>query len=632
MQEHVRAALLIWDDTSQNILERVASNPYGTEVEAIRDSDVLASPGTCLGAGKHILLAVDSSILSQMLDLARTHGCSVGFLPATSDKKLLKRLELTADFDSNLEIALRANPTPISLLMVNGNVVFSDMIVGSISMISNARRSKHQNHLSRIIWGIRQFFTIRLQRVEIETARGKRIVTAMGGLAVINHKPGIVLTRLGNIGFSQRENQVTLIIVSPFSVYEYIKTALFILFPMAKKNLPKSLGFVKSDVIRIKPFMSNWGRQEYGQKLRAPFECRMVQDALRINAPDSYWEANEIIRSVNEKVKTENLPDERETLKYQNEGIPLFPYASENRFKNLFMELRKDAIADSIYITLMMLSTLLATIGLFANSSAVVIGAMLLAPLMAPIVSFSMGLLRGDEHLFYASLKKIGVGVLMALVASSFVTYILPDTTLTTQIEARINPTLLDLFVAILSGIAAAYSKSFREVIQSLAGVAIAVALVPPLATAGIGIGRGEWVIFVQAFLLFCTNFVGITLSATLTFYVLGYSSVFKSKRSFLAITVVMLAISFPLYHSYKQIMQSHNIAKALSKERFLVNGKYIIVRDTVVSNEGNVLRLNLKLVSRTTLERGDLNALKNKMQRRFGKKLDIHAQIDYIL
>lgn len=122
--------------------------------------------------------------------------------------------------------------------------------------------------------------------------------------------------------------------------------------------------------------------------------------------------------------------------------------------------------------------------------------------------------------------------------------------------EGRLSPTLLDLAVAIISGIAGAYSKSHKEIMQSLAGVAVAVALVPPLSVAGIGIGRGDIEFFLQAFLLFSTNLIGITLAAAITFRVLGYSPLVYAKRGMSIVILLSVIISVPLYISYYQIVE----------------------------------------------------------------------------
>ena len=131
---------------------------------------------------------------------------------------------------------------------------------------------------------------------------------------------------------------------------------------------------------------------------------------------------------------------------------------------------------------------------------------MVLAPLMAPIIALSMGLLRYERRLVRQSLWKIGAGIFLALLTSILLTLLSPYQPFTGEMQGRLNPTVLDLIVAIAAGIAGAYTKSFKEILQSLAGVAIAVALVPPLAVAGVGLGRFDPSFFGHAFLLFLTT------------------------------------------------------------------------------------------------------------------------------
>jgi uncharacterized membrane protein len=230
------------------------------------------------------------------------------------------------------------------------------------------------------------------------------------------------------------------------------------------------------------------------------------------------------------------------------------------------------------------------------------------------------------------SLIKISVGVALALFASSMMAYLLPYSEITPEMKMRINPTLLDLGVAILSGIIAAYSKSFKEIIQNLAGVAIAVALVPPLAVAGIGLGYGEFALFGGAFLLFFTNLVGIIIAAVMTFNVLGFSNVVKSKKSVIFIFALLLTVSYPLYISYDQMLQKYKIASTLKQQRFIVNNKYIIVKGVDVSFYGDMKVFNMDIVVREALNRDDLEKLKADIERLFGDKLFIKTEVEYIL
>jgi uncharacterized hydrophobic protein (TIGR00271 family) len=231
--------------------------------------------------------------------------------------------------------------------------------------------------------------------------------------------------------------------------------------------------------------------------------------------------------------------------------------------------LREEGKLNFVFITLLVLSTMIATFGLFINSSSVVIGAMLLAPLMQPIVSLSMGVLRQDETLEINGAKSILWGVLVVLFTAAVISAFTPMESLTTEMSGRLSPTILDLFVAIVSGVAAAYVKSNEKILSSLAGVAIAVALVPPIAVAGIGIGWGDWHMFLTAFLLFTTNLVGIVLAAAFTFMLLGFSPFRVAKRGILIWLFIVSLVAIPLYSSFKQMREDIEIQKILSNLSF---------------------------------------------------------------
>ena len=298
----------------------------------------------------------------------------------------------------------------------------------------------------------------------------------------------------------------------------------------------------------------------------------------------------------------------------------------------MYTALREDSNTPSLYVVLMVLSTLLATLGLFLSSASVVIGAMLLAPLMAPIGSLSMGLVRQDDKLTIRSIRKILVGVIIALLAAATLSLMIAHKPVTAEMEARLNPSLLDLGVAILAGVAAALAKSYKEILQSLAGVAIAVALVPPLAVAGIGLGRADFVFFSQAFLLFLTNLVGIAVAAALTFRILGYSPVVQNKRGLAVITVLLALVSVPLYFSYQAIVKKQIVERSWKKERFLVHGKYLIVQKANLIKQKKQIVLYVDVLAREPLTRDDLAVFKERIQTNFEETTIVRAKVSYIL
>ena len=177
---------------------------------------------------------------------------------------------------------------------------------------------------------------------------------------------------------------------------------------------------------------------------------------------------------------------------------------------------------------LIVLSTLLAAFGLAANSVAVVIGAMLVAPLMTPILATAASLLLADVETLVSSVLTIAGGVAMAILTSMAVTFIglqnfATAYSLPSEILSRTQPSLLDLGVAIAAGLAGGYVLTRPRASSSLPGVAIAVALVPPLATVGILIQIGAVSQAGGAFLLFLTNLFAIILSTIVVMVLSGF-------------------------------------------------------------------------------------------------------------
>lgn len=633
MTYHLKA-LFIWEAEAVEWIEPIENSTLGTKISSCSLELFLQEPLKYVDVGEHILIGASTEGMEACLHVALKYDLSIGLLPFSSQKSLIRHYGLSSKLDDNLAIALRQSDDRIDLVLCGDKYMQMKASFGDIPLVSSM--SEHATvlgYLRNLKMGVKQFFKIMMQQVTLSTSNEKKVQTVVSGISVLQSSRSGFFSQLSGINNSSRDSQVKMILVSPFSVFEYFKFLISILsLSKHKTSLPSAIGVIKSKAISIEATQSKRLYIDSSFYVYLPLTCKVVESAVRLSAPEAFWEGNPKIEQSKEVVRIDNLPDEKESVKYRDKHIPLFSYASEERFRDLFSALRDDANMNSIYVVLMLLSTLLATIGLFANSNAVVIGAMLLAPLMAPIVSFSMGLLRADSYLLRASMIKIGWGIILALSASALVTLILPTMELTTEMKARINPTVLDLGVAIISGIAAAYSKSYKEIIQSLAGVAIAVALVPPLSTAGIGLGQGDMLVFLQAFLLFFTNLIGIALAATLTFLILGYSNVLKSKKSLFAITAIMFMITFPLYASFHKIVEKEQMSKATRYERFLVNGKYLIVKEAKLRYSEGKDVLDIKLNVREALNRDDLHQLKVKIEKNFKRELRINATVEYIL
>jgi uncharacterized hydrophobic protein (TIGR00271 family) len=225
---------------------------------------------------------------------------------------------------------------------------------------------------------------------------------------------------------------------------------------------------------------------------------------------------------------------------------------------------------------LLVLSTTIATLAILADSTAVVIGAMLVAPLMTPILGVSAGIVNGwmsrVSRAFMTVAGGVGVSILTAWIVASWAPQIVPIAT-NSQIISRTSPTLLDMMIAVAAGAAGAYATVDKRVSSSITGVAIAVALVPPLGVVGVTLTGGLYVDALGAFVLFLTNLVSIILAASLVFVLTGFALVAKlrenqEKMKTIIITVVLgaMIIVVPLAFTSEGIITSASRQSAAQK------------------------------------------------------------------
>lgn len=168
-------------------------------------------------------------------------------------------------------------------------------------------------------------------------------------------------------------------------------------------------------------------------------------------------------------------------------------------------------------VWLLLFAMMIASVGLNVNSTAVIIGAMLVSPLMGPIMGVGLAVGINDNDLLRKSLKNLLTMVVIALLASSFYFLITPLSDAQSELLARTKPTIFDVFIAFFGGAAGILASSRKqEKVTVVSGVAIATALMPPLCTAGYGIGTGQFMYFFGAFYLFFINSVFIALATFL--------------------------------------------------------------------------------------------------------------------
>ncbi len=205
------------------------------------------------------------------------------------------------------------------------------------------------------------------------------------------------------------------------------------------------------------------------------------------------------------------------------------PTSAEEK-KQIVKEITASASPGFDFFLMVVLSCSIATLGLITDSAAVIIGAMLIAPLMTPIIAIGLASINGKARLAEKALSALLRGALLAILLAAAMTYVnqyLPFVVLQelpSEVLVRTHPSPMDLAIAMAGGLAAAYAMTRPNLSAALPGVAIATALMPPLCTIGIGIALARWDVAGGATLLFVTNTITIAFAAALVFFLRGFA------------------------------------------------------------------------------------------------------------
>ncbi len=243
------------------------------------------------------------------------------------------------------------------------------------------------------------------------------------------------------------------------------------------------------------------------------------------------------------------------------------------------------------FFVLLLLATLIATYGLLAASTATVIGAMIVAPLMGPIMATTAAVVMGSGRRALRALALVVAGVVAVITMSTLLTLVVPNIVISftenAELASRVSPGLFALLTALGAGAAGAFIMGREEIADSMGGVAIAISLVPPLCVVGIALSQGEWNAAAGAMVLFLTNFLAILLAGGVVFLLSGLGRVATiesqtrmRRNAFVLIIVATLVIMVPLsltaYRAVRNAMESQT--GAVVTEQWLAGTAYHVV------------------------------------------------------
>ena len=299
-------------------------------------------------------------------------------------------------------------------------------------------------------------------------------------------------------------------------------------------------------------------------------------------------------------------------------------------------DLLSESSIDNTYLILIVGSCIIASFGLLSNSAAVIIGAMLVAPLMLPIRGMAFGALESNLRLFLAGLTALLVGTALAIAMSCIIGWTAGLSQFGSEVLARSKPNLLDLGIAVAAGSISGYAKVEPKISSSLAGTAIAVALMPPVCVIGLGLSAQDWQLSQGATLLYVTNLLGISLSCMVTFWLKGYAPMAKAKRALRWTSIVTAAVVIPLSISFIELVRQSQLEAGV--KRVLINKTLTFQRVSLVKIKTNWLDsppevvLNVQAIEPVTPKQVRLieDFLQEEMGRPFKVKFEV-SQVEEV-
>ena len=624
----------IYADDKEAFLEEV--KPY------LKEKEVKYLPFSMLSEldvedVEHIIATGCLNELKLLMGIAHQNDISLGIVPTPEQKELKKTFDLSSNIEAAVTKALSISDKKIDLLYCNGEIVLQEVVIGDappLDSFDTTLNGKTYFDRIKIFWRtLSRVKSLKHTPMKIVDAKENEIKFSCVGVVAIEYNNNTFASKLIAKQLSANDGKLTAVILSPTSIVQYMGYLFKSLVShITPHTLPKSVGYIRSSKVIIEPKKPMDVLIDSVEKQITPLVLEVKEKALALSVGEVFWEKQCTNITTKDSIKIDHLPSDEESTKYLSSSIPLFSHASKAQYASLFTSLREEGRVSQTFMVLLVLATMIATFGLFINSSSVIIGAMLLAPLMQPIVSLSMGVLRQDEDLQINGAKTIFIGVMAVLATAGLIALSIPIERLTSEMSGRLSPTILDLFVAIISGVAAAYAKSNEKILGSLAGVSIAVALVPPIAVAGIGLGWGDWSMFSTAFLLFITNLVGIVLAAAFTFAILGFSPLHLAKKGIFTWLMIVLFVSIPLYSSFTKMEEDIQIQKTLSNLSFNVGEHDIKLMHITLVHRTKIDEIRCEVISTGILTTEEKIRLKETILKSIDKIAEVIVTFRYKL
>ncbi|MEW6528968.1 MAG: TIGR00341 family protein [Candidatus Micrarchaeota archaeon] len=312
---------------------------------------------------------------------------------------------------------------------------------------------------------------------------------------------------------------------------------------------------------------------------------------------------------------------------------------NDERRVEVYNEIKDGSKPSRDFFIMLSIATVIATLGLLTNSVAVIIGAMLVSPLLMAVLAISLGAMKGDILLFWDGMQGMAKGAGLSLLIAIIITLLVPNQNITAEILARIRPTPLDLLVALASGLAGAYAICRKNISAVLPGIAIAVAVLPPLSVVGIGVATRRLDVAVGGGLMFAANVIAIDFAASFIFWLMGFGPrlslisekemMNRLKTSIVLLLLILIPLAWVMYESINKANTEATIEQVLHAQ---IDGiEYARITDFNYEWQNNGLKISATLESPKDISQDKANEIKIALEKNLRTSVNINLKVNQV-
>ena len=330
----------------------------------------------------HLLVTGCLEEIKVLIEIAHKNDIGLGIIPTPEQKELKRTFELPKKIEDAIVLALTPSEKKLDVLCCNDTIVLQEVVIGDappLDHFDTVLKGKTFFAKIKIFWlTIRKVKDLKHTKMKITLANDNVINLSAVGIVGVEYSNATFAAKLVSSQLSANDGKLSIVILSPSSMLQYVSYLFTAMFSLGDKSLPASVGYISSKEMTIEPKNSLTVRIDSSTIKHTPAVLKVKEEVLGLSVGEQFWEKQNKIQSTKDSIKIDHLPSDDENAEYLSKAIPLFSHASQEQYTSLFSSLREESKLSTSFMILLILSTMIATFGLFINSSSVVIGACLL--------------------------------------------------------------------------------------------------------------------------------------------------------------------------------------------------------------------------------------------------------------